>query len=64
MAEQTQKQKTRKCSNPDCKKQVAENSKYFPFCSDRCRTMDLAKWRDESYMISRTIEEDDLEEDV
>ncbi|QDU70963.1 DNA gyrase inhibitor YacG [Mucisphaera calidilacus] len=34
------------------------------FCSDRCRTIDLGKWLDGSYTISRPIEQRDLEEGV
>ena len=65
MSEKKEEKKTmRKCSNPQCKVMIAEDEPEFPFCSKRCRNTDLAKWRDESYVISRTIEEDDLEEDV
>ena len=38
---------------PICKKPVlprAEN-RAFPFCSDRCRLVDLAKWLGEEYRI-------------
>ncbi len=45
-----------------CGKPVDPDAKTFPFCSDRCRTMDLAKWADGSYTISRPIEEADLDE--
>ena len=51
---------TRPCSN--CGKPVSRDAPEFPFCSQRCRTIDLAKWRDESYVISRPIEEGDLDE--
>ncbi|QDU33813.1 zinc-binding protein [Poriferisphaera corsica] len=64
MNDQPAKPKSRKCSNPNCDHLTDESNPNYPFCSDRCRTVDLAKWRDELYMISRTIEEDDLEEDV
>lgn len=26
---------------------------YFPFCSSRCKTIDLGRWLDESYTIRR-----------
>jgi hypothetical protein len=32
----------------------------FPFCSDRCRLVDLGKWMEGSYRFSRPIVEDDL----
>jgi endogenous inhibitor of DNA gyrase (YacG/DUF329 family) len=47
---------------PICGKPVADGDEQFPFCSKRCRTIDLAKWSDESYKISRPIERNDLEE--
>ena len=56
----SKKSNTRKCSV--CGKPAEESNKSFPFCSERCRTVDLAKWRDESYVISRAIEESDLDE--
>lgn len=37
-------------------------SKHFPFCSKRCRLIDLGKWLGGDYRISRTIEQSDLEE--
>lgn len=49
---------------PICRKPTTQDGKYFPFCCDRCKTIDLAKWADGSYTISRSIEQDDLEEDV
>lgn len=51
---------TRPC--PICKKPVSEDGPSFPFCSERCRTIDLAKWASGSYTISRPIEHSDLEE--
>jgi endogenous inhibitor of DNA gyrase (YacG/DUF329 family) len=41
---------------------VTGDVKSYPFCSDRCRTIDLAKWIDGKYMISRPIEEADLDQ--
>ena len=26
---------------------------WFPFCTDRCRLLDLGKWFDEEYRVSR-----------
>jgi uncharacterized protein len=35
---------------PICKKEFdAELSTAKPFCSDRCRSIDLGRWLDESY---------------
>lgn len=48
---------------PICKKDTEPLSPQFPFCSDRCRTQDLANWSTEAYVIStpmRPTEEDAL----
>jgi endogenous inhibitor of DNA gyrase (YacG/DUF329 family) len=40
---------TLKC--PICKKQVALGDPDFPFCSERCRLIDLGRWANEEYRI-------------
>jgi endogenous inhibitor of DNA gyrase (YacG/DUF329 family) len=35
---------------------------HHPFCSERCRSIDLGNWLDASYRISAPIEEEDLDE--
>ena len=52
--------KTSAC--PTCKTSVVEGIKTFPFCSARCKTIDLGRWFDESYKVSRPIEQADIEE--
>jgi endogenous inhibitor of DNA gyrase (YacG/DUF329 family) len=39
---------------PTCKKEVAwlKGSKWKPFCSERCKLIDLGAWADESYSIA------------
>ena len=37
---------------PICGKPVRTSDPFMPFCSDRCRLIDLAKWADEEYIIS------------
>ncbi len=49
---------------PVCRGAVAAGAESFPFCSDRCRKVDLGRWLDEGYRISRPIEQRDLEEGV
>ena len=49
---------------PICKKPVASTSEDFPFCSDRCRTIDLGKWASGDYKISSPILDPDLLEDL
>lgn len=44
---------TRRC--PQCREtyeQPAERPKCAPFCSDRCKLVDLSKWIDEDYVVS------------
>jgi hypothetical protein len=36
---------------PICKKDVALGDPDFPFCSERCRLIDLGKWASEEYRI-------------
>jgi endogenous inhibitor of DNA gyrase (YacG/DUF329 family) len=45
-----------------CKKPVkprAEN-KAFPFCSERCRQVDLGKWLNEEYRVPAEEADDDV----
>lgn len=37
---------------PICKKEVAPGSADLPFCSERCRLIDLGNWASEKYVIS------------
>lgn len=52
---------TQEC--PICARPVASGDDTFPFCSQRCRMVDLGRWFSGSRMISRPIEESDLYED-
>jgi len=40
---------------PVCKKEVRSTDDNFPFCSDRCRTVDLGKWASGGYVISSPV---------
>jgi endogenous inhibitor of DNA gyrase (YacG/DUF329 family) len=44
---------TVKC--PICKKVVKTHDAEFPFCSPRCRTIDLGKWASGGYVISSPV---------
>ena len=33
----------------------------FPFCTERCRLIDLGKWFDEEFKVSRAVQEQDLD---
>lgn len=49
--------KTRPC--PICRKPASVTDQYFPFCSARCKTIDLGAWSAEEYTISRPLNESD-----
>jgi endogenous inhibitor of DNA gyrase (YacG/DUF329 family) len=40
---------------PTCKKTVTSKDPEFPFCSDRCRLIDLGKWASGGYVISSPL---------
>ena len=44
-----------KLSCPTCKKPVKRADPDFPFCSDRCRLIDLGKWASGEYVISSPV---------
>jgi uncharacterized protein len=48
---------------PICKKPVTIKDTEFPFCSDRCRLIDLGKWASGGYVISSPVQEGDSVED-
>jgi uncharacterized protein len=42
---------------PICKKAVKPSASDFPFCSERCRTIDLGKWASGDYVISSPVKD-------
>jgi len=44
---------------PICKKAVRSTDAEFPFCSQRCRTIDLGKWASGAYVISSPVKDAD-----
>jgi uncharacterized protein len=40
---------------PICKNEVKSTDPEFPFCSERCRTIDLGKWASGGYVISSPV---------
>ena len=50
---------------PTCRKVVALEEALrppsFPFCTDRCRMVDLGRWFEEDYKIPRPLGPDDHE---
>ena len=49
---------------PICKKLVPLDSPEVPFCSERCRTIDLGKWASGEYKISSPILDPDVLESL
>lgn len=49
---------------PTCEKAVAwvASSKFRPFCSDRCRLIDLGEWADGKRSIPSDADHDDVTE--
>ncbi len=51
---------------PTCKRKIAisakANNPYKPFCSERCRLVDLGAWLDGAHRISAPISEEDMDE--
>jgi len=44
---------------PICKRDTEPLIKEFPFCSERCRMVDLGNWATEKYVISTPLRPDD-----
>jgi endogenous inhibitor of DNA gyrase (YacG/DUF329 family) len=49
---------------PICKKVVTSKDTEFPFCSDRCRLIDLGKWASGAYVISSPVQDGDTLEEL
>jgi len=49
----SRKQKILRC--PTCRTVVTVKDGNFPFCSDRCRSIDLGKWASGAYRISSPV---------
>jgi uncharacterized protein len=56
--------RTLKLRCPICKKPVQNKDADFPFCSERCRLIDLGKWASGGYVISSPVTDvsDEIEE--
>ena len=50
---------------PICKKPTdSETDADFPFCSERCRLLDLGNWASEKYTISEPAFDESMFEDL
>jgi endogenous inhibitor of DNA gyrase (YacG/DUF329 family) len=58
------KKKIRSLRCPTCRTLVLRTNENFPFCSDRCRLIDLGKWASGAYVISTRINDPEQLEDI
>jgi len=56
------KSSTLRC--PTCRTLVLKSDEHFPFCSDRCRVIDLGKWASGGYVISTPITDPEMLESL
>jgi endogenous inhibitor of DNA gyrase (YacG/DUF329 family) len=49
---------------PSCRTLVLRDNENFPFCSDRCRLIDLGKWASGGYVISTPINDPEQLENI
>jgi len=57
------KKKLRSLRCPTCRTLVLPGEENFPFCSERCRLIDLGKWASGGYVISTPINDPEKLED-
>jgi endogenous inhibitor of DNA gyrase (YacG/DUF329 family) len=53
------KKRVRSLRCPTCRKLVLREEAEFPFCSERCRLIDLGKWASGGYVISTPLHQSD-----
>jgi uncharacterized protein len=58
------KKKIRSLRCPTCRTLVLRTNENFPFCSDRCRLIDLGKWASGGYVISTPINDPEQLENI
>jgi hypothetical protein len=56
--------RTRSLRCPICKKLVLAGDREFPFCSERCRTIDLGKWASDGYVISTRLNDPEANDSI
>jgi len=47
---------------PTCRKIVLRSDPEFPFCSERCRIIDLGKWASGAYVISAPLNDPETDD--
>lgn len=58
------RKKSRSLRCPTCRTIVVAGEENFPFCSDRCRLIDLGKWASGGYVISTPITDPETLENI
>ena len=48
---------------PICKKEIQRENPEYPFCSERCRLIDLGNWASEKYVVSTPAQPEPPDED-
>ena len=49
---------------PSCRTLVLKSDAHFPFCSERCRLIDLGRWASGGYVISTPINDPEMLESI
>ena len=52
-----------KCPICNCETEWSPDNKYRPFCSERCKTIDLGGWASGKYHISSPLTPEDMEDE-
>ena len=60
MAQKSTAHKVKALRCPSCGTLVLPADADFPFCSDRCRLIDLGKWASGAYRISSPVHDPEL----
>ena len=58
------KRKAKSLRCPTCKAIVTKSGGEFPFCSERCRLIDLGRWASGAYKISSPILDPEVLENI
>ena len=56
--------RVRKLRCPTCKQPVLRAQAEFPFCSERCRLIDLGKWASGAYVVSTPAFDPDADSQI
>jgi uncharacterized protein len=49
---------------PICQRPVTLQDPFMPFCSERCKLLDLGMWADEKYVISEPALPPDVQDEL